>query len=550
MRRNYIIIVYVVILLSVSVAVGAIPLDLIIMVDTSESMEAYFDDLVHFLITGIIEKNLQKGDVFHLIRFSDRPVHEMTQTITGTESIKAIERELYFLKQKLLFGRYTDLVEAIRFTIEYAEGLTTQNNKKMLLLTDGIHEPPPESRFAHMDPESVKAEVKKYAQSIIRKNGWSVHILRIPLNGTAVDVQKSDEVVKDREHVASGTRDDTGDETKVRPEPSGDTEGGDEKIKGDDSILDIFSDNTDSTIVDYNKEEKSDLPYKSGGFPRLEFPGDLGRQGTIIAIPFHIENFQHRDIIIKLVSLETHGRNILHGSVSPKRVPANTRVPFRVRIKLPPDFPKGPAELPISLTFGDDNRISPREGVIGFYYTGDVGVNFMPFVIENFQCILIILIIIALLVILFVFIRKRIFEGIFSDFIRPAEWGERAKPGFIEGDTLIEMRVSFQNPHIGFRNIHKIDENKRLSVGGGLSSFLVFLIPVPSHIAEISCENGVYVFTPIREELFPDLSGPVKNCLNKEIPLVSSHNYRTYLVFTRYESPLLKLNRILHSVEQ
>jgi hypothetical protein len=543
MKRIYIYLLYLFILLIMTTSIHGTPLDLIVMVDTSESMEDYFDNLMHFIITEIIEKNLKEGDIFHLIRFSEQPVHELTRTIGGKESSAAILKKVFSLKRKLLFGKYTDLVEAIRFTILYAEGLHTQNKKKMLLLTDGIHEPPPDSPYAKMDRETVEAEVKKYAQTIIQKDGWSVHILRIPLNDYKKNEQKDHDEVKKRETVPIDTQKEKDQQEKDRKEAPID-----EKKDGK-SLLDIFSKYLGITITDYDDKKKPDLSNKTAGFPYLQFPGNLGKQGRIITIPFYIENFQKDEIIIKLITLETEGKNILHGTVAPKRVPGNSRVPFKVRILLPVDFPKGPCNLPVTLTFDDDNRISPREGILSFYYTGDFFVTVIPFIIENLHYIFIILIIIALLVILFIFIRTRVFEGVFSDIFRPGEWGDRAKPLLEEGEKLIEMRVSFQNPHIGFRNIHKIDDNRSISVGGGLSSYLIFLIPMPPHIAEISNEDGVYVFTPLRKEFFPDLTGPIKNCLNIEIPLVSSHQYRTYITFLEYESPLLKLNRLLHSVE-
>jgi hypothetical protein len=73
---------------------------------------------------------------------------------------------------------------------------------------------------------------------------------------------------------------------------------------------------------------------------------------------------------------------------------------------------------------------------------------------------------------------------------------------------------------------------------------------MPSHIAEIENRDGTYIFYPVKTEFFPDLKGPVENCLNKEIPVVSAHGYQTHITFTEYESPLSKINRLLHSVQQ
>ena len=110
---------------------------------------------------------------------------------------------------------------------------------------------------------------------------------------------------------------------------------------------------------------------------------------------------------------------------------------------------------------------------------------------------------------------------------------------------LIEMRVSLQNHRIGFRNVHRITEGSTRTVGGRFSPFLIFLVPVPASIAEIKIVDGKYVFTPLRAELFPSVSGSVEDCLEKEIPFVTPKGKELSLHFRRWESTLDEVNRVL-----
>ncbi|HTZ51246.1 MAG TPA: hypothetical protein VMF68_06290, partial [Spirochaetia bacterium] len=110
---------------------------------------------------------------------------------------------------------------------------------------------------------------------------------------------------------------------------------------------------------------------------------------------------------------------------------------------------------------------------------------------------------------------------------------------------LIEMRVQQQSRRIGFRNVHRIAPGAVKTVGGRLSSFLVFLVPVPSRIAEIRNVDGRYVFTPVRADLFPGLSGPVEDCIGKGIPFMSPSGKEQMLYFLEWESPLDEVNRVL-----
>ena len=110
---------------------------------------------------------------------------------------------------------------------------------------------------------------------------------------------------------------------------------------------------------------------------------------------------------------------------------------------------------------------------------------------------------------------------------------------------MVEMRVEQQNHAIGFRNVHRIAPGSGRSVGGKSSAFLVFLSPVPPAIGEIRNEDGKFVFTPLRAECFPGLTGPVEDCLGKTIPFVSPKGRQLVLYFRRWVSPLDEVNRIM-----
>jgi hypothetical protein len=128
----------------------------------------------------------------------------------------------------------------------------------------------------------------------------------------------------------------------------------------------------------------------------------------------------------------------------------------------------------------------------------------------------------------------------------PAYEARVARPGTIQ----IELRVTEQNPHIGMRNVQSIHSGSSRSVGGGRSDFLVFLVPVPHHCAEIHYDGETCTFVPLRPELFPELDGqPLADCVGKEIAMVSKKGYRMSLRFSKYEAPANKINRLLHCIE-
>jgi hypothetical protein len=284
-------------------------------------------------------------------------------------------------------------------------------------------------------------------------------------------------------------------------------------------------------------------------YARLEFPQDLGEQGRIIAIPFIIENRQEQDIEASLLSLNYQGSNIIHGKISSLEIDAGVREPFHVTIKLPLEITEGQQRLPVQLVFDEGTYIHPLQGTISFYYKGDMLVSLYRIITGSIPVIVIFLLIGAFLISMVFTLRKKNVEKLFGKVFNPVKWKERLLTLNKNGLPLIEMRVTFQNPHVGFRNIHKIKKNKKLSVGGGFSNFLIFLIPMPAHIAEIYKMNGTYVFNPKKKEFFPDLEGPVVDCLDKDIPVVSPHGYSSKITFNRYISPLTRLNELLNSIQ-
>jgi hypothetical protein len=118
-----------------------------------------------------------------------------------------------------------------------------------------------------------------------------------------------------------------------------------------------------------------------------------------------------------------------------------------------------------------------------------------------------------------------------------------------KGPAMLSLFVEDQNTAIGRRNIHTLKSGYSFSVGGGRSDFLIFLVPIPPHIAEIRSEGSQWTFIPRKPQFFPDIgSQTVPNCIGKTIRIVSEKNYELKIRFERYEDPLLSLNRLLNSV--
>lgn len=116
-------------------------------------------------------------------------------------------------------------------------------------------------------------------------------------------------------------------------------------------------------------------------------------------------------------------------------------------------------------------------------------------------------------------------------------------------DITLELYVEGQNKNIGKRNIHTLTPGSRRSVGGGLSSFSIFLVQVPSSIAEVRYDGEKCSLALLQPEYFPEAtSNIIEDCINKNIKVKSDKGYEMNIVIRPYENQTDKLNNLLLSI--
>jgi Mg-chelatase subunit ChlD len=556
-RRGLLVVALAAVLLLAAAAVPKLPaenIDLVVMVDTSESMFPYFDDLMNYLVQDLLVDRLHRGDTFHLLSFSSVPEVEISLEVNSEEAAQRAFGRILLLHA---LGRYTDLVSALQFLHKYTKELPETNPKQIILITDGVNDPPPDSPNRG-SPEKVKAALLEAAQAM-RKEGWTFNILKVP------------------------------------PEPAP----GEAGMK---SYLPDLAEALGVRIVPYKVADKEHVTGRTTGFPNITFPPNLGKVSGRFIAPFKVKNWKPDPIIVRLTSIQGDGVELLDKKVN-LTVAAGAEAVLEAPIRLPASFPRGEHALHVQLIFADDLRISPTAGTLSFIFTGGGG-------LPRFTWLYVLYLALAGgliygLIRLFMFMRKTLSQSAVAGIARrvmPAAAAPAAptaapsrtragakapagRPGrvpLLAAGTgagaavsarpsrrvrptvtslrrslprqamqqanlppLIEMRVSLQNHRIGFRNVHRIAPGAGHSVGGRFSSYLIFILPVPASIAEIRSVDGKYVFTPKRTELFPAVSGSVEDCLDKEIPFVSPRGRELSLHFRLWVSPLEEINALM-----
>jgi len=482
---------------AVASCTGCEGIDLVVMVDTSESMFAHFQDLEDYLIRDLLMHRLHRGDTFHLLSFADKPELEISAKI-GVEA--DLEKVLGRILLLVPLGGYTDLVAAVQFLLSYTQSLPAENKKLILLLTDGIHDPPPGSPN-RMKAEQLRETLLANAREI-KRQGWSVHILQMPSS----------------------------------PEASS-REGA--RLLGD------YAGELGISVLPYREERKQSLYAEASGFPSLSFPAPLGRVGRRPRTVFSVENFSPRPIRFKVLEVRSDRGNLLPKGVSVS-AEAGERKAFTLTLRLPAAFAPGAYQLPVRLLVDDENlRLSPLQGTLDFTLQETAWLialktPWLPVLLAALAAMLLAFFLIRLAL----YLRDLLQEALFPDYLRPAPLFS-SRPF----QRPIVMRVESQNPQIGFRNVHRIPRGSTRSVGGHGSTFLIYYLPMPRRIGAIRYDGKQYRFIPVKREFFPALFSPLDDCLNREIVALSKRGHRVALLFREYVSPLEELNRLMRSVK-
>ena len=635
--------------------------DVVVLLDVSQSTLPYFQDVTDYVISSVVKDYLRRGDTFHLLSFGETAQSEIAQRVEDEADVKTVLGRLYLLYP---LARYTDLVGALSYLYQYLADLPESRRKVVIVITDGVNNPPPASPTFGISPENVASEIEA-ASSRIRANGWPVHIIKLPF---------------------------------PKPGAPGAPSAGSAEAQGK-SYLDVVAKALGAEVSEYSPAGKADLARKSLSLPSAQFPGPLGKKDYAFSFPVKFLNGSDSTVGLELDHVRSGEVDILSKKLF-MTLGSGRSGTMDIPVLIPDSMPQGDTRLELRLHFANGVRVSPdsavlnltlaRSPVAAFLRSGARIVLFVVVLLLGLGAILAIVLILKrmpkqveapiaaavlageeesrsastaegrtaaasrealsaaaadkaadekvratasassaaqmasrareeaaksadLLAQAARVERQEAQERAGSEAATPKARGRRGtvvrevdetdaaiesnKAALIQqnkaesertvailaqasgrrqpakkpspeqlektrqaasayaprvvkpGSIQLELIVDEQNPHIGTRNIHSLSAGSSKSIGGGASDFLIFLVNVPRKSAEIHFDGEKLTFVPLRPELFPELSGPIEDCLGKNIPMISKGGYPMVLRFSRYEKPADKVNKLLHCID-
>lgn len=161
-------------------------IDVIVALDRSLSMEKKVDAVKNYATGYLVDQVLIPGDRFIVVAFYGKTEVLVSQTITGEGDKAAIRTTLAKIRGN---GRYTDIGNALDVLQQQVAPLEGNGRKKfILLLTDGIQEAPPSSKYWSKDGKFNHAFLAN--TKTIQQKGWKIQILGIGTETAARDLAR------------------------------------------------------------------------------------------------------------------------------------------------------------------------------------------------------------------------------------------------------------------------------------------------------------------------------------------------------------------------
>lgn len=292
--------------------------DVVVLVDTSESVFGFFESIVDYVVTHVANGYLLQGDTFHLLTFSETSQLELSQEISEEDSIRSVVSRLFLL---LPFGKKTDILSALSYLDQYVSALGERKTKRILIITDGIHNAPSGSPYAGISQESVLNAIDELTASMIAK-GWKISLIRVPFEAEP------------------GSRD-----------PSADN-------RNADSFMNRLAEGLRVKAVTFNPSDPEQVARDSLSLPDASYPGYLGKKAESFSFPVQIRNSSSSGIRLELRQVLASDQDILDKPSFLALSPGATGS-LKVRVTLPRELKNGLIDLPIKLIFADAQRVSP-----------------------------------------------------------------------------------------------------------------------------------------------------------------------------------------------
>lgn len=383
-------------------ALSAKGADIVVLMDSSGTILPWFDEINNRVLVDITKKFVREGDTFHLISFNSRVNLEIAQPVDSEADVSRIVSRFMLLYP---IGQNSDFLSGLQYVWQYVSALEQQRDKIVIVISDGIFNPPASSPYASFTSEQIRSELSQMTRKI-RGAGWNVYYIKLPFPESAVIKSLDGDLLSgisagNADGTTKGTAGGTGNTaagvaagtaasgTSVAGTTTAGKNGG--KVTGGTDANGTVAGETGSDAtsgganaareyLDVSSEFSSDLDIPRSdlpsdgipitfidqvlSIPEVTFPADLGKKGRFFVLPIKVKNKSDTPINMELTGVFIdESTNVLSKNSFLKVSPGSKGV-LRAQINLSDEIPYGKHNMEFRLGFSDNLRVSPQSAVI------------------------------------------------------------------------------------------------------------------------------------------------------------------------------------------
>ena len=368
--------------------------EIVILMDTSGTILPYYEDINNRVLSEINDKFVRKGDTVHVLSFNADARYEMSQKINSEKDMSRVVSRFLLLYQ---LGKSSDFLTGLQYARQYGSNLPETKEKILIIISDGIFNPPESSPYKNYTDDQIKNEIGLLAGSI-RKKGWKVYYVKLPYPADAVirglDGQEfynpgsgyagTDSGGSGTQGSGSSTGGSSTSGTSGSTSSGGGYAGGgsssgnsgtDQGGSGDTgtgqgSLTDVSKDfkeasGASGSELSKDKNDKFTITENAENLPIINFPDEgLEAHGNKLAFSFEVTNNSDEDVELHLTHI------VIDNGVNISKIPVdsqNTKIKaaekdvlIQVSAILPDEYKEGNYNIIMRLEFAEGKRVLPQ----------------------------------------------------------------------------------------------------------------------------------------------------------------------------------------------
>ena len=368
--------------------------EIVILMDTSGTILPYYEDINNRVLSEINDKFVRKGDTVHVLSFNADARYEMSQKINSEKDMSRVVSRFLLLYQ---LGKSSDFLTGLQYARQYGSNLPETKEKILIIISDGIFNPPESSPYKNYTDDQIKNEIGLLAGSI-RKKGWKVYYVKLPYPADAVirglDGQEFYNPGSGYAGTGSGGSGSQGSGSSTggsstsgtsgstssgggyagggsSSENSGTDQGGSgDTGTGQGSLTDVSKDfkeasGASGSELSKDKNDKFTITENAENLPIINFPDEgLEAHGNKLAFSFEVTNNSDEDVELHLTHI------VIDNGVNISKIPVdsqNTKIKaaekdvlVQVSALLPDEYKEGNYNIIMRLEFAEGKRVLPQ----------------------------------------------------------------------------------------------------------------------------------------------------------------------------------------------